>query len=199
MNSVISVLNKRRSRYALKNEITMTNEELKQMIEGIVSAMPSAMNSQSTRIVVLLNKDHDKLWDITLDELKKVASPDQFPETEQKVNGAFKSGYGTILFFEDNTTVKSLEEQFPSYAHNFPNWSMQTNGMHQIAIWSALAEEGIGASLQHYNELIDESVRKTWPIPSEWKLVAQMPFGIMQDQVGEKETIPVEKRVVFFQ
>ncbi|NFV72581.1 nitroreductase, partial [Clostridium botulinum] len=36
---------------------------------------------------------------------------------------------------------------------------------------------GFGASLQHYNELIEEDVKKEWNIPNNWKLIAQMPFG----------------------
>ena len=34
-----------------------------------------------------------------------------------------------------------------------------------------------GASLQHYNPLIDEAVAKQWHINPNWKLIAEMPFG----------------------
>ncbi len=34
---------------------------------------------------------------------------------------------------------------------------LKTNAMHQFAIWTALATKGIGASLQHYNPLVDET------------------------------------------
>ena len=43
----------------------------------------------------------------------------------------------------------------PNYADNFANWSVQTNAMHQFAIWTALSSK-IGASLQHYNPLVDQ-------------------------------------------
>lgn len=199
MNAFMKTLNKRRSRYALTKEITMSDDQLKAMISDIVRAMPSPMNTQSTRLVVLTGKDHDELWDIALEELKKVTSEDVFENTLGKVKGAFKSGYGTVLYFEDMKVIHELEEQYPMYAHNFESWSAQTNGMHQMVIGSALAEEGIGASLQHYNELIDTRVREKWNIPADWKLYAQMPFGVAVDEPGDKEILPLEERVIFHQ
>ena len=38
-------------------------------------------------------------------------------------------------------------------------------------------DAGFGASLQHYNPLIDEAVAKQWHINPNWKLIAEMPFG----------------------
>lgn len=199
MNSVIGTIKKRRSRYALEKKITLSDAELKGLVEEIVEEVPSMMNAQSSRVVVLLGKDHDRLWDITLEELKKVTTEDQFEGTSAKVNGAFKSGYGTVLYYEDQAVVRHLEEQFPSYAHNFPSWSVQSSGMLQMTIWSALAAEGIGASIQHYNELIDGRIREEWDIPADWKMVGQMPFGVAADLPGQKEVQPVTERVLFHQ
>ena len=75
---------------------------------------------------------------------------------------AFKSGYGTVLYFEDSEVVEELQEKFALYKENFPIWSQQSSGMLQFAIWTALEIEGFGATLQHYNPLIDEEVRKEW-------------------------------------
>lgn len=54
---------------------------------------------------------------------------------------AFESGYGTVLYYEDQAVVRGLQEQFPAYADNFPVWSEHTNAMHQLTIWTALEEE----------------------------------------------------------
>jgi hypothetical protein len=40
--------------------------------------------------------------------------------------------------------------------------------MAQYIVWAALASEGIGASLQHYGELIKEKVREEWSVPASW-------------------------------
>ncbi len=100
---------------------------------------------------------------------------------------AFKNGYGTILFFEDQDGVAALQKDFALYADNFPIWSNQSSGMLQLVIWTALKQEGLGASLQHYNSLIDEQVKAEWGVPANWKLLAQMPFGKPVAEPGEKE------------
>ena len=197
MNSVVNTINKRRSRYALKNELPISEDRLRSMIENIVEAMPTQMNSQSSRVFVLMGADHEKFWDITLDELQKVTPAEFFSKTLDKVNTGFKAGYGTVLYFEDQETIESLEESYPLYAHNFPSWSEQASGMLQMTVWSALAEEGIGASLQHYTELIDDSVKAQWQIPQNWKMLGQMPFGIAVDVPGSKQGLPIESRVIF--
>jgi predicted oxidoreductase (fatty acid repression mutant protein) len=70
--------------------------------------------------------------------------------------------------------------------------------MLQLVIWTALENEGLGASLQHYNPIIDEEVKKEWSIPENWKLIAQMPFGKPTAPAGEKQFNPVEDRVKIF-
>ena len=122
--------------------------------------MPSALNSQSTRIVLLLGDEHKKLWNIVKETLKARISAEAFAKTEAKIDGCFASGHGTVLYFEDTSVVKKLQEAFPSYKDNFPTWSQHTSAMHQFAIWTMLEDMGLGASLQHYNPLIDDEVRR---------------------------------------
>jgi len=52
--------------------------------------------------------------------------------------------------------------------------------------------------LQHYNPLIDDEVRKAWNLPGDWKLVAQMPFGVPVAQPGSKEVMSLDERVFEF-
>ena len=85
--------------------------------------------------------------------------------------------------------VKGLQEQFALYADNFPIWAEQSNGMAQFAVWTALADAGVGASLQHYNPLVDEVVRKHWGVHGNWQLRAQMPFGSNEAPFPEKTFI----------
>jgi predicted oxidoreductase (fatty acid repression mutant protein) len=54
---------------------------------------------------------------------------------------------------------------------------------------------GLGASLQHYNPLIDKEVRENWQVPENWLLVAQMPFGAPCGNPAEKSFDDIEKRV----
>lgn len=88
-----------------------------------------------------------------------------------------------------------MQEQFPRYAENFTVWANQANGMLQLAIWSGLRELGIGASLQHYNPVIDERVKKLLQLPEEYVFVAQMPFGGIVNEPALKEKEDINKRV----
>lgn len=187
----------RRSYYGISKEAVASDDRIKEIIEHAVKHTPSAFNSQSARIVLLLGKEHDKLWDITMEALRKVVPADNFSSTEDKIN-SFKNGYGTVLYFEDNTVIESLQKQFALYKDNFPNFSQQSNGMHQFVIWTALEAEGFGASLQHYNELIENDVKKEWNIPENWRIIAQMPFGKPTAEPGEKEFSPLEERIKVF-
>ena len=85
--------------------------------------------------------------------------------------------------------IKELQQKFPLYADNFPIFSEHSAGMAQYAVWTALAEAGIGASLQHYAPLIDAEVARTWDVPASWKLRAQMPFGSNEAPFPEKTFI----------
>ncbi|TDL93336.1 nitroreductase family protein [Macrococcus brunensis] len=189
-------MEKRRSIYDIKGEIPLSDAKIESILSDIIKHVPSAFNSQSTRLVLLLNDQHQKLWDLTADALKeKMGTERDFSATEAKLN-SFKAGYGTVLFFEDEIVVKGLQDNFAAYADNFPIWSHHTNAMHQYAVWTAFATENIGASLQHYNGVIDEAVYTAFDIPRDWKLVAQMPFGTIGTQADAKEFKPVEDRLI---
>lgn len=188
----------RRTYYSLSKERVTSDERIEEIVGEAVKHVPSSFNSQSARVVILLGDQHDRLWNITISELKKIVPPESFPATEEKITVAFLSGYGSVLFFEDTSIIDGLQQQFPAYRDNFPVWSNQSSGMLQFAIWSGLELEGWGASLQHYNPVIDDSVKAAWNIPANWKLIAQMPFGKPVAQPGSKEFQPLAGRVKLF-
>lgn len=194
MNSIYDVMKIRRSIYNLGNKEIIPQEKLVELINHAVKYCPSSFNSQSARVAVLFNKNHKKLWDITLHALKALTPEDKFAATKAKIK-SFKDGYGTVLFFEDENVVKSLQNSFPLYKDNFPKWSEQSNGMLQYIVWVSLAEANVGASLQHYNPLIDAEVQKELNIPHAWHLIAQMPFGSIEAPAADKTFLPLEDRV----
>ena len=196
--SFIDAVKNRRTRYALSKEPVIQDARIREIVGEAVKHTPSAFNSQSSRVVLLLGNHHDRLWDIVKAELKKVVPPTSFQATEDKINGAFRSGYGSILFFEDMSVIESLQQKFPLYKDAFPVFSNHSGGMLQFVVWTALSEEGLGASLQHYNPVIDDAVKSEWSLPSSWKLLAQMPFGKPVAEPGGKEFQPIEQRVKVF-
>lgn len=193
-----AALKNRRSIYGISKEQVVSDDKIQEVIREAVKYTPSAFNSQSARVVLLLDEHHDKFWDITKETLRKIVGNDeQFASTAEKM-GAFRSGYGTVLFFEDDSVIEGLQSNFPLYKDNFPIWSHHSSGMLQFVIWTGLEAEGYGASLQHYNPVIDDQVKKEWNIPDSWKLIAQLPFGKPTVQPGEKEFQPLEQRIKVF-
>lgn len=187
----------RRTYYAIGREPILTDDEIVSLVEDAVKHAPTAFNSQSGRVAVLLHGDHEKLWEETTDVLQKIVPEVQFSKTREKIK-SFWDGTGTILFFEDQKTIAELQQKFALYQENFPVWSLESSGMLQYIVWTALEEAGLGASLQHYNPLIDETVSSNWKIPKEWKLLGQMPFGSPMGEPEPKTFLPITDRVKVF-
>lgn len=191
-------LKHRRSYYAIGSKSLISDVEIEEIIDFAALHTPSAFNSQSARFVLLLGEHHKKLWEIVKETLKKVVAVPAFVTTEAKINKSFASGHGTVLFFNDRIVVEGLQKAYPLYYDKFPEWAMQSAGMQQLAVWTMLEDAGFGASLQHYNPLIDEVVAKEWKLPDSWELLAQMPFGVPSEPPAKKEFKPLEDRVKVF-
>lgn len=189
----------RRSIYSLGNKSPVDDDEIIRILRFALMHVPSAFNSQSTRMVLLLGEQHTRLWNIVRDTLRPMVSEEAFKQTQNKIDTSFASGYGTVLFYEDKQVIENLQENFSTYHEKFPLWSQQTSGMHQFAVWTMLEDAGFGASLQHYNPLIDKQVAIEWDIPFYWELIAQMPFGIPTGEPGEKTFNPLEERLKIMQ
>lgn len=198
MSNFIEELKARRSQYALTSESPVGDQEIVKTVDDVTVQVPSAFNSQPQRAVVLFGDANQKLWNIVKETLRKVVSDDEaFKATEAKIN-AFAAGHGTVLFYDDTDVTKQLQKNFPTYAANFPGFARDAAGMLQLAVWTALAEKGLGASLQHYNPLIDEAVSAEFGLPSSWVLQAQMPFGTVAQAAAPVDKQPVDFRVKVF-
>ena len=183
--SFIEQIKQRRSIYAIGKNVSQKPEQLDAVIQEAIKQSPSSFNSQSSRAVTLYGESHTKFWEIVRETLRKMVSEENFESTSQKID-SFSAGYGTVLFYEDQDVIKDLQDQFPLYADNFPVWSEHSSAIAQFATWTALAEINIGASLQHYNPIVDEEVAQTFDIPANWKLRAQLVFGSIEAPAGEK-------------
>ncbi len=184
--SFLTQIQQRRTIYALGNDLSLDQAKIEEIIKEAVKQSPSAFNSQTSRAVILFADSHVKFWTIVLETLRKIVPEAAFAGTSGKIN-SFIAGAGTVLFYEDQDIVKNLQEQFALYAENFPIWSEHSTGIAQFATWTALSEAGIGASLQHYNPIVDDQVAEEFNVPANWKLRAQLVFGSIEAPAGEKE------------
>lgn len=184
-NAFLAAATRRRTQYSLGADLPISQPDVTALIQEAVRQAPSSFNSQSSRAVILFGAQSRKFWDLVKDALRPIVPAEAFAQTETKVNG-FAAGAGTVLFYEDSVPVQALQAQFPLYADHFPVWSEHSTGIAQYAVWTTLAEAGIGASLQHYNPLVDAAAAAQWDLPSTWTLRAQMPFGAHAGPIGEK-------------
>lgn len=185
--SVAESLKQRRTYYNINKALPVKESVVTGLVKELTELVPDAFNMKSTFVAVALGAKQDLLWDTIYDAFGGKVS-------REKIDG-FKNGAGTILYFYDSEIVKGMQEKFPLYAANFPNWAQQASAMLQINVWSGLRELGIGASLQHYNPVIDEKIRELFKIPDRYQLVAQMPFGGIVQEPGVKEKEDIDKRV----
>lgn len=191
---IYQAVKERRSYYNINDKKIVSEEKVEEVVEHAVKYTPTSFNSQTGRVVLLFNEEHNKFWNIVEKNLRPVVPEEDFASTREKIDG-FRSGYGTVLFYEDMKIVENLQQRFPLYSENFPKWSQHSSGMLQYNVWTMLEAEGLGASLQHYTELIEEDVKSEWEIDDDWRFVAQMPFGNPVAEPDQKEFEPLENRI----
>ena len=198
-NSFIEAIARRRSYYHLEDKLLVADSRVVELIDELLTTMPSPFNVQSARVVLLLGDHHREVWQLVAEALRSILPEERFKVSKEKIDRSFASGHGTVLFYEDTAALNHLRENYPLYADNVEIWSEQSSGMLQFAMWTALEEFGYGASLQHYNTLIEYSIVERWHINSDWRLIAQMPFGAPVDTPPQREqrSLPQSRRVVF--
>ncbi len=176
MKDILSSIQDRRSYYSISKKSPISDDRIYKIVAEAVKHTPSSYNMQSQRVVLLLGPANDQLWNIVVESLRAIVPAAQFGMTEKKIK-RLAASYGSVLFYDDTAITNRFSNQFPLYREKFAVWSQHANAMLQINIWNLLEAEGFGASLQHYNPLIDADVQKAWNLPESWSLIAQMPFG----------------------
>ena len=85
----------RRSLYQLSAESPISDARIEEIVNHSVLHTPGPFNAQSGRVVVLLKKDHVKLWDFTMEILKAMLPAEKFEQSAPRLEG-FRAGYGTV-------------------------------------------------------------------------------------------------------
>lgn len=86
----------RRTIYQLGDTDTpISDARIQELVNNTVLHVPSAFNSQTTRVVLVLGEEHKRLWDIITDVYRQQLSDEKFKSAEGKFKG-FRAGYGTV-------------------------------------------------------------------------------------------------------
>ncbi|GMA63123.1 nitroreductase family protein [Alicyclobacillus fastidiosus] len=185
----------RRSIRKLKRHASVNQAQIDKIVRIVVNA-PSAYNMQSGRLVVLMDDEHEALWDLAKETYAKLIPQEKVASFMERLDG-FRRGNGTVLFFEDEETIRRMQEKIPANKDAFVDWSHHGSGMLQFAMWTALCADGIAASLQHVNA-IEQQVKERYHISPSWKMIAQMPFGASDEEPVEKSTLDYADVVKFY-
>lgn len=195
MSTLTELVKNRRSQYAIGNNTDLTNDEIAARITEIVRDVPTASNSQTTRIAIVFGEENVKLWDHILDVQKDVMPEEMWGFMSGVMEGA-KGGVGTVLFFEDLDAV----DKMPTSPSRVEVYKQNNNANAQYATWLALTDLGLGGTLQHmnvgYEQGFDKSVKELLGLPERWEMQAQMPFGSIEGESAPKEYIADSDRVV---
>ena len=71
-------LRHRRSYYAIGNESPVSPDVVKKILDDALTYVPSAFNTQSTRLVLLIDDAHRRFWNITKETLREIVPPESF-------------------------------------------------------------------------------------------------------------------------
>lgn len=184
--TVLKALEMRRSYYNIDKNIKVSEKEIEERVQNIIKLIPDAYNIESQRAILVMGEKQNQLWDKIYDVFNGQVD-------RAKIDG-FKNGYGTVLFFTDTKVVKAIQEEIPLYADKFEHFTTQSIGMLEIITWLGLRELGLGASLQHYNPVIDEEVKKMFNVPEHFKLDAQLVFGNIVEEPEAKEKMNISEK-----
>ncbi|KAF2706516.1 Nitroreductase [Pleomassaria siparia CBS 279.74] len=165
----------RRSAYALAKESPIPNDRILEIVNQALKHAPSPFNVRSARCIVLFGEEHSKLWENAY-KVTEEATPQAIGILGPKIKG-FQDAYGTCLFFDDAEAYNELSPRFAALSRTYSEWEEHSSGMHQFIVWTALAAEGLGANLQHYQPSITPYVNKTFDVPASWTLKCEMVFG----------------------
>ncbi|KAF1974991.1 Nitroreductase [Bimuria novae-zelandiae CBS 107.79] len=193
----ITAIAERRSVYALSNEAPISNERILELVTEALKHAPSPFNVRSCRAVVLFGDEHTALWEEAY-RVTEATTPAAISILGPKIK-AFGDAKGTVVFLDDPAAYKLLTPRFQAHSALYPEWEEHSSGMNQLIVWTALAAEGVGANLQHYQPGITPFLQERYGVSKEWKVKAQLVFGgIVGEVPGPKPKTHLEESLKVF-
>ncbi|VEI12981.1 nitroreductase family protein [Trueperella bialowiezensis] len=191
MTTLSDLIHARRSVYHIGTNTEHTAESVADALRGIITRLPSAMNSQTTRLVVVSGDNNTKVWDSIHSDQKGALSPDMYERFAPRFTQA-KQGLGTVLLFESRTAVENMGLN-PARSEIYKE---NNHAITALAVWLQLTELGLGTSLQHFNVGYESGIRELLGLPDDFEMLAQMPFGSIETPGADKPALDPNERVI---
>ena len=93
--SLPDAISSRRSYYQMSTDSTISDARIHELVAHTIKHVPSAFNSQTTRLVVVLKEKHQELWDAIMEVYKVQLPADKFEQAKGRMVG-FRNAYGTV-------------------------------------------------------------------------------------------------------
>ena len=194
MTAFKQVIKDRRSIYAIGNNSEHSIEDIVASIRETQKDVPTAFNSQTSRLVILNGESNTKFWDLILEVQESVLDKATWDFMSPIMHGA-KNGIGTVLFFEDRDAVAKM----PTQGARTEAYKQNNSANSQYATWLALAEMNLGGSLQHFNvgyeQGFDKAIREMFNLPDSYELIAQLPFGSIEQAADANDYMDTNVQV----
>lgn len=101
VTALVELAQNRRTIYNLGKASPVPDSQIEDLVNAAITNVPSSFNTQSTRLVVLLHEEHEKLWDIVIDTFSNLVKTGAVPEETWKNQSlpklqGMKGGVGTV-------------------------------------------------------------------------------------------------------
>jgi len=100
-DAFVQATQSRRTIYKLGKNSPVPDSKVEELVHAAILNVPSSFNTQSTRLVVVLREEHEKLWDIAIEAFGGLVASGAVPEEMFKSQTlpklqAFKAALGTV-------------------------------------------------------------------------------------------------------
>ncbi len=187
-DGLLSLLERRRSIRRLQPG-PFSEASLQRILEAI-RLTPAAYNLPPWH-VVLVHQERAAFWELVERAFLERLEGDRLERYLDRLAG-FRSGVAVALVYENVSVRRQLAEAWQISIEEAGGYAEQGLGMVQLALWLALTAEGLVASLQHWDWLIEEPLIDFVRLPADrYRLVATMPIGHADEPPRPTERIPI--------
>ncbi len=148
---------------------------LDRILEAVRLA-PAAFNQPPWRIVVVRQR-LPQFWDVVAGAVRERLDGDRQTRYLDRIDG-FRPGVATVLVYEAQASRTALQDAWGISPEQAASFAEQGLGMVQLALWLAITGEGLSASLQHWEWLVEQPAAAFLGVPAgDFRLMAMLPIG----------------------
>jgi len=173
----------------------VSDETIERILE-IARWTPSSYNSQPWHIVVVRERLAE-LWDAIEAAGRQARAGRPVEKFIERLNG-YRGASAVFFIFMDRAIVDE-QVRITTYApaERVESWARESVGMLQYAIWLAVVDAGLAASLHHFDSE-EEAICRFLEIPyPRFRLMGTMPVGLPAHEVPVPGRRPLEEIASF--